>query len=167
MARPKIIRKVADKPLISGLKPYGMSYSAKKSDAIFLLYEEYEALRLCDYDSYNQCEASRLMEVSRPTLTRIYMSARNKVSIAIIEGRQLIIEGGKVEIDNEWIKCENCHCFFTKLSDEENKCPLCNSNNVNEIQNGGESINIEIPLRSCGGNGRRHRCQEKTNNKRI
>jgi len=164
MARPKITRRVADKPLISGLKPYGMSYTAKKSEAVFLLYEEYEALRLCDYDGYNQCEASRLMGISRPTITRICMSARNKVSIAIVEGRQLIIEGGKVEIDNEWMKCENCHCFFTKLHEEDYKCPLCGSNNVSEVQM--ECENPEMPLRSCEGNRRQCRCQKKMNNKK-
>lgn len=167
MSRPKIIRKVAEKPRISGLKPYGTSCSAKKSDAIFLLYEEYEALRLCDYDGYNQCDASRQMGVSRPTLTRICMSARKKVSIAIVEGRQLIIEGGKVEIDNEWMKCDYCHCFFVKLHDENAICPLCGSNKVNEVQQGENDVNNEMPLRICCGKGRRHRCQGRTKNKNL
>ena len=165
MPRPKMIRKVADKPLISGLKPYGMSYTAKKSEAVFLLYEEYEALRLCDYGGYNHCEASKLMGVSRPTLTRICMSARNKVSMAIVEGRQLIIEGGKVEIDNEWIKCNQCHCLFVKLQDEDCWCPLCGSKDVSEAQKDGEDVDREMPLKACCGNGRRHRCQERTNTK--
>jgi uncharacterized protein len=164
MSRPKIIRKVADKPLISGLKPYGMSYPVKKIEAVFLLYEEYEALRLCDYEGYNQCDASMLMKVSRPTLTRICMSARNKVSTAIVEGRQLIIEGGKVEIDNEWMKCNNCYCFFVKLQHEDG-CPLCGSTEVGKVQNGGEDADKEIPLNVCCGRGKKHRCQEHTNHK--
>jgi predicted DNA-binding protein (UPF0251 family) len=86
MPRPKIIRKVADKPLISGLKPYGMSYPVKKSEAVFLLYEEYEALRLCDYEGHNQCDASKLMGVSRPTLTRICMSAGIKCQWRLLKG---------------------------------------------------------------------------------
>ena len=165
MPRPKIIRKVADKPLISGLKPYGMPYSAKKSEAVFLLYEEYEALRLCDYGGYNQCDASKLMGVSRPTLTRICMSARNKVSTAIVEGRQLIIEGGKVEIDNEWMKCNNCHCFFVRLQDEDSRCPLCGCLDVIEVHNDGEDIDNEMQLNACCGHGKRHRCQERKDHK--
>lgn len=164
MPRPKIIRKVADKPLISGLKPYGMSYPVKKSEAVFLLYEEYEALRLCDYEGHNQCDASKLMGVSRPTLTRICMSARNKVSMAVVEGRQLIIEGGKVEIDNKWMKCNNCHCFFVKFQHEDS-CPLCGSKEMSEVQNDGEDADNELSLKACCGRGKRHRCQERTNHK--
>ena len=165
MPRPKIIRKVADKPLISGLKPYGMSYHAKKSEAVFLLYEEYEALRLCDYDGYNQCDASKLMGVSRPTLTRICMSARNKVSMAIVEGRQLIIEGGKVEIDNGWMKCNSCLCFFVKLPKEDCMCPLCGSKDVIEVRNDDEEFDNEMLLNAYCGRGKRHRCQEHTKHK--
>ena len=165
MPRPKIIRKVADKPLISGLKPYGMSYTAKRSEAVSLLYEEYEALRLCDYGGYNHSDASKLMGVSRPTLTRICMSARNKVAMAIVEGRQLLIDGGDVEIDTEWMKCNNCHCYFVKLEDEDCRCPLCGCKDVTEVLPDGEDADHEIPLRACCGNGKRHRCQEHTNHK--
>ena len=165
MSRPKIIRKVADKPLISGLKPYGMPYPAKKSEAVFMLYEEYEAVRLCDYDGYNQCDASKLMEVSRPTLTRICMSARNKVAIAIVEGRQLIIEGGKVEIDSGWMKCSRCLCFFVKIENEDCKCPLCGSNDVTEVKNDEDETDHEMLLSFSCGHGKRRRCHEHTNHK--
>ena len=67
--RPKIIRKIATQPVVSGFRPYGMGQTAKKRDSLFLLYEEYEALRLCDYEKYTQAEASSFMNVSRPTLT--------------------------------------------------------------------------------------------------
>lgn len=165
MPRPKITRKVADNPLISGLKPYGMPYPVQKSEAVFLLYEEYEALRLCDYGGYNQCAASKLMGVSRPTLTRICMSARNKMSIAIVEGRQLIIEGGKVEINNEWMKCNNCHCFFVKLQNEDGVCPLCGYNDVKEVDNEGKNSDNIIKLNSCCAHEKKHNCQKRTNHK--
>jgi Zn finger protein HypA/HybF involved in hydrogenase expression len=130
-----------------------------------MLYEEYEALRLCDYDGYNQCDASKLMEVSRPTLTRICMSARNKVAIAIVEGRQLIIEGGKVEIDSGWMKCSRCLCFFVKIENEDCKCPLCGSNDVTEVRNDEEESGHEMLLSFSCGHGKRRRCHEHTNHK--
>lgn len=162
MPRPKTTRKIADKPHISGLKPYGIAGPVEKSEAIFLLYEEYEALRLCDYDRYNQCEAARLMGVSRPTLTRICMSARHKVSAAIVEGHQLIIEGGKVEINHEWMKCNQCHCFFTKQQAGDTTCPLCGSNDIEEVSEYTWYNDTEAPLQACcnnHGRKKKSRCQ--------
>jgi uncharacterized protein len=161
MSRPKTTRKIADKPHIAGLKPYGITGTAKKSEAIFLLYEEYEALRLCDYDGYNQCEAAKLMGVSRPTLTRICMSARHKVSATIVEGHQLIIEGGKIEINHEWMRCNHCHCFFTKQQAGDSACPLCGSNDIEEISEDTRDNDIGAPLQACCNSHRRRksRCQ--------
>lgn len=45
--RPKNIRKVNDLPVISGMKPIG---SKCRKDATYLHFEEYEAIRLCDYE---------------------------------------------------------------------------------------------------------------------
>jgi predicted DNA-binding protein (UPF0251 family) len=38
--RPKIIRKIATQPVVSGFRPYGMGQTAKKRDSLFLLYED-------------------------------------------------------------------------------------------------------------------------------
>ena len=94
MPRPKKIRRMTSIPTVSGFKPYGINNAKSKENAVFLLCEEYEALRLNDYEKCNQCEAAVIMQVSRPTFTRIYMSARQKIASAFIEGRQIIIEGG-------------------------------------------------------------------------
>lgn len=166
MPRPKTIRKIADKPIISGLKPYGMAGPVKRSDAIFLLFEEYEALRLCDYGRYNQCEAARLMGVSRPTLTRICMSARNKVATAIVEGHQLIIEGGKIEINHEWMRCNHCHCSFTKQQEGDTMCPLCGSKDIEETPEDPHTDNLQAPLQvCCGSNRKKSRCLGRTGRK--
>lgn len=47
--RPKNIRKINDMPSVAGFKPIASSYCRK--DTIFLHFEEYEAIRLCDYES--------------------------------------------------------------------------------------------------------------------
>ena len=75
--RPKNIRKVNNMPSVAGFKPIASNICRK--DAIFLHFEEYEAIRLCDYEMKTQQEASVSMGVSRPTLSRIYTSARQKV----------------------------------------------------------------------------------------
>ncbi|DAB15377.1 TPA: dinitrogenase iron-molybdenum cofactor, partial [Candidatus Gastranaerophilales bacterium HUM_17] len=46
--RPKNIRKVNNMPPVAGFKPIASNICRK--DAIFLHFEEYEAIRLCDYE---------------------------------------------------------------------------------------------------------------------
>ena len=64
----------------------------RKTNEVILHLEEYEAIRLLDYQNLTQEEAAVYMDVSRPTLTRIYEEARNKVATAFVEGRDLISE---------------------------------------------------------------------------
>ena len=131
--RLKKIRKVLSPPPIKGFKPYGVD--AKKTgelEPIILLFEEYEALRLCDYDMYNHHQASVIMGVSRPTFTRIYASLRQKIAKAFVEGRQIAIEGGKVYFDSDWYHCKKCSCYFNNPQKEIEivDCPLCGSNKI-------------------------------------
>lgn len=127
--RPTRLRKVSQPPAIAGMKPYGQLGEAEEKEAVFLHFEEYEALRLCDHQGLNHLEAARKMEVSRPTLTRIVSAARQKVARAIVEGRQLILEGGKVYFDSDWYLCKTCRCYFNHPEKQvpAEKCPLCSS----------------------------------------
>jgi predicted DNA-binding protein (UPF0251 family) len=127
--RVKRIRKVLNPPSIKGFKPYGPETGMSNPDPVLLLYEEYEALRLCDYDRYNHNHASVIMGVSRPTYTRIYARAREKVAKAFVEGRQITIEGGKVYFDSDWYQCSRCQCYFNNPEKDKylNACPLCGS----------------------------------------
>ena len=43
------------------------------------------------------------MNVSRPTLTRIYAKARKTVAEAFVEGKSLVIEGGSVDFGENGI----------------------------------------------------------------
>jgi uncharacterized protein len=114
-------------PVIKGYKPYGRDAGKQVPEPVNLLFEEYEALRLSDYDGMNHQEASMLMDVSRPTFTRIYASALKKIARAFVEGRPLVIEGGKVHFDSEWYHCMHCHCYFNNPEKERavEHCPLC------------------------------------------
>jgi len=58
---------------------------------IFMTYEEFEALRLVDYEGLTQEEAGKRMGVSRGTVWRALSSARKKVAQMLVEGRELII----------------------------------------------------------------------------
>jgi predicted DNA-binding protein (UPF0251 family) len=117
--------------------PYGGRGIETGKDAVFLEYEEYEAIRLCDFERMNHFEASAVMNVSRPTLTRIYSTAREKMAEALVLGKQLIIEGGKVYFDSEWYSCKSCKCIFNNPEKEIEieECPLCKSKDVSVYEN--------------------------------
>ncbi len=166
MPRPKSIRRIAGIPNVSGFRPYGISPSLKRSEAVFLLYEEYEALRLCDYEKYNQLDASSLMGVSRPTLTRIYISAREKVAQAMVEGRKIIIEGGKVSLDSDWLHCNICGCYFNKREEDvmEVDCALCGATDISLSDGRPDDMNeTKVSAHVFCGRGS---CKRKTGGKR-
>ena len=130
--RMKVLRKVLNPPIIKGFKPYGPESGKQNLELVNLLYEEYEALRLCDYDMSNHHDASVMMGVSRPTFTRIYASALQKIAKAFVEGRQIAIEGGKVYFDSDWYQCVTCHCYFNNLERDKEirNCPLCGKSHI-------------------------------------
>ena len=114
-------------PAVSGFRPYGGNANQSKSKGIYLFYEEYESLRLSDYEHHTQCESAAIMGVSRPTFTRIYQSAREKIAKAFVEGLRIIIEGGKVQLDGDWYICQHCGALFSTENQTETVCPLCGS----------------------------------------
>lgn len=128
--RPKNIRRISSVPTVSGFKAYGEDVKNDKKNAVFLFYEEYEAIRLNDYEKKTQCESAVVMGVSRPTFTRIYMSAREKIAKAFVEGCQIIIEGGKVRLDDDWRECQDCGAIFTIDDSDKIVCAICGSSNV-------------------------------------
>ncbi len=134
--RIKRPRKILNPPVIKGFKPYGPVVDNENTTAVYLLIEEYESLRLCDYDQVSHLEASAIMGISRPTFTRIYSSARQKIAKAFVEGSQIIIEGGKVYFDSDWYHCNHCGCDFNNLENEIEKinCPLCGSQKVTPLK---------------------------------
>lgn len=140
MARPQKIRRITERPAVSGFKPYGTTNKSKQ-EFVFLLCEEYEAIRLYDYEKCEQAEAAAFMQVSRPTFTRIYGSAKEKIAKAFVEGRQIVVEGGKIDIesDKEWYTCLRCNSRFNIPDDMPQECPLCNNR---EIQKHSDNKNL-------------------------
>lgn len=76
---------------------------ADKADikTLTLSIDEFETIRLLDYEGLNQEECALRMGVARTTVTAMYESARKKLITAIVEGRRLSIAGGNIEIDRE------------------------------------------------------------------
>lgn len=130
MSRPKQERKIDAPPLMQGFKPFGIPRSELES--VVLQYDEYEAIRLLDYEGLMQEQAAERMNVSRPTLTRIYENARKTVAKALMEGKMILIEGGNVQFGKNWYRCRNCY----KLIDgAENhiRCKDCKNFSSDEL----------------------------------
>lgn len=131
MPRPKRIRKMTNPPHFKGFRPIGLP---EENNPVIINYEEYESIRLSDFELYSHLEASRIMEISRPTYTRIYESARRKVAQAFVLGKVIVFEGGKVYFDSEWYSCNNCGCWFNHPAKEEEirNCTLCGSADIEQ-----------------------------------
>jgi uncharacterized protein len=131
MPRHKHQRNIVSPPIMLGFKPFGIP--SKSLETIYLHYDEYEALRLLDYKGLNQENASKQMEISRPTLTRIYELARKKIACAFVEGKAIRIEGGEVEFEKNWFRCKHCHCLKTENEPHVN-CPKNNTEKKCEFE---------------------------------
>lgn len=131
MPRPKRIRKMTNPPHFKGFRPIGLP---EEDSPVVINYEEYEAIRLCDFELMGQVEASKLMEISRPTFTRIYESARRKVAQAFVGGKTIVFEGGKVYFNSDWYSCNTCGCWFnhTAKETEIKNCSLCGSPDIEQ-----------------------------------
>ena len=130
MPRPKQNRKISNPPLMQGFKPFGIPRNMLTS--VSLLYDEYEAIRLLDYEGLNQDQAAARMNVSRPTLTRIYEQARRTIALALVEGKMIHIEGGNVQFDKEWFRCRRCYKLIGGIENHVH-CTDCNSFGNDEL----------------------------------
>ncbi len=130
MPRQKQSRKISSPPLMSGFKPFGIPRTALES--VILNIDEYESIRLLDYEGLMQEQEAERMNVSRPTLTRIYESARKAIAKAFVEGKVVLIEGGTVNFENEWFKCKRCFKLIDGLENHK-PCRNCDSYNNDEL----------------------------------
>ncbi len=129
-------------PHFKGFRPIGLS---EGNNPVVINYEEYEAIRLSDYELNGHVEASRIMGISRPTYTRIYESARRKVAQAFVLGKTIVFEGGKVYFDSEWYTCNHCGCWFNHPAKEEEikMCSLCASTDIEQYHESSQTSSSE------------------------
>ena len=141
MPRPKRIRKMNNPPHFKGFRPIGLP---EENTPVVINFEEYEAIRLSDYELNGHVEASQIMGVSRPTYTRIYESARRKVALAFVQGKAIVFEGGKVYFDSDWFSCKSCGCWFNHPAKELEikNCTLCGSADIEQYHESPQSDSI-------------------------
>ncbi len=96
MPRPMCCRRVGFMPDARYFKPMGMP--GHMLDEIVLTVDEFEAVRLADYEGLYQEQAAEKMRISRPTFGRIVESAHRKIGEVLVKGKALRIEGGNIEM---------------------------------------------------------------------
>ena len=114
MSRPKQSRIISSSPVVSGFRPYGRCCYRK--DSIQLRYDEYESIRLLDYEGQLQDVAAKQMNVSRPTLTRIYAEARKKIAMALVEGKKIVISNDNIEFEDYQQQKSNIQVMNQKIA---------------------------------------------------
>jgi uncharacterized protein len=132
MSRPIRNRKILNPPKMAGFKPFGMPLSELGS--VKLQYDEYESINLVNYQNLPQEVAAEKMDVSRPTFTRIYNRALNKIAMAFVECLAIEIEGGHVEFQKQWYKCKKCFKLIDGLENHI-RCKNCKSYGDTELVN--------------------------------
>ncbi len=114
MPRPKKCRRISGgMPEFNRFGPKGK----RNNSAIIMTVDEYETLRLIDYENLMQEEAAKQLNVARTTTQAIYAVARKKVSTALVEGKDILIEGGDIEL-------------FTPCHKNHNRCRNKQNNNL-------------------------------------
>jgi len=67
-------------------------------DGVYLTIDEFEAIRLADFEKLEQIDAAKRMRISRPTFSRILSSAHSKIADGLVNIKAIRIEGGCCEI---------------------------------------------------------------------
>ena len=96
MARPKRCRRICNYPNFWSFMPE----KTETSETISFMLDEFEVIRLIDYQKMTQEECVAIMCVSRATIANIYENARFKIADAMINGKCLRITGGSYRIDS-------------------------------------------------------------------
>lgn len=130
MPRKKKCRRICALPISTDFAP--LDKKSHRSEAITLLMDEYEAIRLIDYIGLTQEECALQMTVARTTITAIYENARRKIADSLVNGKRLVIEGGEVSICQKDPKSgeTNCpDCQFRQCGRCLKTCPREMENN--------------------------------------
>ncbi|MFP4177583.1 MAG: DUF134 domain-containing protein [Acholeplasmataceae bacterium] len=92
-------RKEKPRTVCSDRKRYLFSRS-KGQPAIEVTLDEFETLRLIDFEKLTQHECARMMGIARTTVQAIYERARYKLAEALLSERGVCVQGGTYRLCN-------------------------------------------------------------------
>ncbi|ABL65486.1 DUF134 domain-containing protein [Chlorobium phaeobacteroides] len=139
MARPVKCRKIGCDPEFRLFKPAGVP--ATLLETVDLSFDEFEAIRLADFEGLYQEAAAQQMHVSRQTFGNIIASARHKVSQMLVSGKQLTVTGGTIMVTSEErvFKCATCSHKWSVAygAARPAACPSCGGVNIHRLSSDG------------------------------
>lgn len=106
MPRPVKRRLVCDLPNHDVYGP--IKRCSRGNDTIIMSIEEFETIRLIDFEGLDQEQCAERMEVARSTVQRIYNDARQRIAESLVTGKVLRIEGGNYKICSDDLKTDRC-----------------------------------------------------------
>lgn len=105
MARPCKKRRICAMPRCRQFGPHPLDAA---DEELTMTVDEYECIRLMDFQHMTQAECAAQMQVARTTVQAIYEAARYKLAQCLVEGRRLFISGGVYDICRE--RAGHCGC---------------------------------------------------------
>jgi uncharacterized protein len=116
---------ISSSPSVTHYKPKGIPFS--ELEEVVLTLDEFEAIKLADYQSLYQEQAAEAMHISRQTFGRIIESAHQKIAAAFIQGAAIRIEGGVVAVrQKKETICGQCRRpVRAAKSGAGRRCPHC------------------------------------------
>ncbi len=93
--RPKKVRYIQKMPRIVQFSPRG---KPGRPDEIELTLDQFEAIKLADFQGFKQDQGALAMKISRPSFGRILREARKKVAEALVMGKIVKIRMGDVQV---------------------------------------------------------------------
>lgn len=125
MPRPKKLRDTSGEIKCRLFKPRGIP--ARYLTEIILEMDEFEAIRLADFESLSHQDAADKMNISRPTFSRLVEKGRHKVSDALVNGFALkISDSTESSAELPLCTCSLCGCKKKyKINKETGLCFDC------------------------------------------
>ena len=93
--RKNKVRYIQKMPKIAQFSPRG---KAGRPDEVELRIDQYEAIKLADFQGYNQSEGAEQMGLSRASFGRILREGRKIVANALVNGKIIRIRTGNVQV---------------------------------------------------------------------
>lgn len=115
MARPCKKRRICSKPRWRSFKPV----LPGQIDSIELNLDEFECIRLIDYEGLDQEACAFQMGVARTTVQAIYKNAREKIADSLVNAKELSISSEDVFLCESGEKCSKRYCFKKILIQEK------------------------------------------------
>ncbi|MDP8266762.1 MAG: DUF134 domain-containing protein [Candidatus Aceula meridiana] len=93
--RPKKVRYIQRMPKISQFSPRG---KPGRPDEINLNIDQFEALKLADFQGFDQSQGAIVMKISRASFGRILRAARRNLADALVNGKTIKIGIGDMQV---------------------------------------------------------------------